>query len=281
MTWVNWYSNAVDALRSLRGVAGLGTDGQALPALRPMDTIAVLGQFSRRLIESIESFMASQNDHEYPYHKRAIPIWYVDGDSMVAPLGAGRLFGIRQRDKLILTEPNPDVPSISIAEYVAGKPHDGKAWQRRTPDDAVNVFTIWIEGKRVFEEHSGHANAYADAMAKWQRAVDASAHTITNAAAGMQTQIAHVDLDNFISAIRALSFSMDAVVSNPPPTDWQQVRNALAKSANATADFVGQAAADVADKAGELAGHVAEGFFSQASAMSLIVAGLAVWLFLK
>jgi hypothetical protein len=88
-------------------------------------------------------------------------------------------------------------------------------------------------------------------------------------------------VSTFLAALRSVCADLDVLAENPPMTTADKIKGAALSALHETEQWAGRTAADLSAEVGKLAGNVASGFFSQAGLLSLTVAGLAVYLFVK
>jgi hypothetical protein len=260
-----WYPFAIDAMRNLRGDGAAGSDRVTMPLLNASDGIAILGQLSPALVSAITSFQYSQ------------------AKSFGANVGRSDLLddGVLDNQPAALARMAESGALLSIADYVAGY---GYAMDRpylrfppRGGDDRYEPFLVHSD---VVSDQDGLLAFLRQTIGDWQRAVDAAAVMISSVP--NVTNTAHPqDVSTFLWCVRALCRDLDVLRENPPKSSGARIKEAVNSAVHDTEEFAGKAAADIASQVGQGAGLVAKGFFSEAGVTSLIVAGIAVWLFVK
>lgn len=258
-----WYPYAVAAMIQLRGESAPDAFGNRLPVTRALDTIAIMGQVSAPLVRAIEKFMTGENG----LPSKAIAAKHVDSDGtfiLDSPLGAATAI----RD------------GISIADYVAGYGAPNAAHLRSVePEPDATRYTIWLVDGLSNED--GLLGFCRQALADWQATVNASSAAIVANALNLETPMSKVDNAAFWGALRRLCTDLDVIAENPPERTLDKMKGALSDALDKSAEFAGQSAAKLSQKAGEIAGNFGKGFFETAGVTSLVVAGIAVWLFIK
>lgn len=262
MDFSSWTNNTIAALIQIRGEGARDANGNRLPLITPLDTIAVLGRFSQPIIGAIGRI---QDHHDAP--RGAIDAQYVDSDNVVTGAGVSELSAIANR--------------ISLVDYVAGYGDPYQPHKRRKEKSDSTQYTFFI-GDFLGTAETNITATLREVMRDWQRAIDASSAAIIHKATNLNTQpIDATDNAAFWSAIRSLAAWLAALDENPPEDIFDRIKGATQEALDKTGQFAGKAAAELANQTGKLAGNVAEGFFSQASAVSFLVAGLAVYLVIK
>ncbi len=259
----NWYPHAVAAMIQLRGEAAPDAQGNRLPITRALDTIAIMGQVSPPLVRAIEKFMAGENG----LPSKAINAENVDSDGTItADSPVAYANAIRN--------------GISIADYVAGYGDARSAHLRSTsPDAGATRYTIWLVDSISMED--GLLGFCRQAMADWQAVVNASSAAIVANAMNVEGGMSSSDNATFWAALRRLCTDLDVIAENPPERTLDKMKGAISDALDKSAEFAGQSAAKLSQKAGEIAGNFGKGFFETAGVTSLVVAGIAVWLFVK
>ncbi len=276
-----WYPRCVAALIQLRGEGSLGSDGVRMPALTGLELIAAVGQVIKPLAAAIRRFQEQQGVVD-PTVVTNTQLINEDNERMYnAQLEGGAwLSGLRK-----------DAP---IADYLAGyAPNKSARWERMLYGEGVfkagegssivlggDTFTFTVNTSVFFEAYL--FSFLRTAIGDYDRAIEAAA----SACRSGPTTIAPVaDAQAFWSAMRALCVDLDVLDENPPVPPLEQVRGALGAALDKSAAFAGEAAAVIADKAGDIAGRTTanflEGFLASGSLMSFAVAGIAVYLFLN
>jgi hypothetical protein len=258
----DWYPAVLAAMRSLRGDGTTGTDGNVMPLLLPADGIAILRQVSPGLISALTANSRLNGDG---FAGKAVRSDLLDEDGTLYPLVA-------------MSRAGADGGFISISDYVAGIGFPGYAYRRSLVlgGDLYEIFLI----DALTGTESQLLSVCRQAVGDWQGAVDAAAVMLSMAASTDQ----YADngaVSAFLSRLRGLCSDLDVLRENPPVTPADKVKAAAVSALHDTEQFVGQAAADIAAEAGTGAGLVAKGFFAEAGATSLAVAGLAVYLVIR
>lgn len=276
MGWLDqWYPNVIATISQIRGV---GPTSGATPTalLSGLDTIAVLGQMSPGVIGAIRSF---ENQQHTDYSDRVFA-------SEALSSGGRPLFG-------------PALASgtgTSVAEYVAGHGDWPTAWVRSIdkvtatdpgvfginkalgiPDTHIETRTyeVWI-----LNDEDQLFNYVRQMLNSWQRACDASAAAL-NSNPDTAAVVASDQLVTFWTCVRTLASDLDVLQENPPVSYGDRLTQATKDALQKTEQFAGEAAAALSEEVGKAAGNVAEGFFGQAGITALLVAGIAVYLFLS
>lgn len=258
-----WYPQTITAMRSLRGDSSLGTDRVVMPLLRASDGIAMLGQVSPNVVNAIISF---ERDQASAYGGK---------------VGRSDLLDDGVMERTMVNLATMAGTALPAAEYVAGYGIALNAPYRRWPPKGGDyTWEPFIVDSAIGGNQEGLLTFVRQMMGDWQRAVDSAAAMISavpNVSNNADPQL----VSTFLWHLRALCRDLDVLRENPPQTTAQRIKDAAINAVRDTEEFAGQAAAQIAGAVGEGAGLVARGFFAEAGVTSLIVAGIAVWLFVK
>lgn len=258
MDVASWTNNMIAALIQIRGEAARDPVGHRLPMITPLDTIAVLGRFSPMLATAIGGL---QDHHGAP--RGAIDVAHVDGDGLLIG-GLAAASAVANR--------------ISITDYLSGYGVPGRAYERKKAPTASTRYTFYVGEFLPNVAETFLVVAHRQAVAEWQRGIDASVAALRNSPTDITRTIQPADNAAFWTAIRQLASSLDAIHANPPEDVFSRIKGATSDALDKTGHFVGEAAATISNKVGEIAGQAAEGFFSKAGLTSMVVAGLAVYM---
>lgn len=251
-----WYPFATQALRNLRGEGRAGADGVTMPLLHASDGISVLGQLSPGIVNAVSRFSTQMRT----------PIVRSDA--------------VDSDGTLVIDQTNiGSLQSISAKEYVAGIGYPGQPYMR-APTAGADLYEPAILHNAITGDENQLLSFVRQLMGDWQRAVDAAAVMLSLAATSDDIADSGA-VSVFLSSVRALCSDLDVLNENPPLTTADKIKGATLDALHTTEKFAGEAAANIAQEAGTLAGNVAEGFFAKAGVTSLVVAGLAVYLFIR
>lgn len=245
-----WYEATRDALRSIRGEGPLGPDGVAIALVTGLDTISVLGQLAPAVVNAIKAWNRHQGNQD-----GVLRSVFVDDD------GHGK------------TTIGPTIP---VESYVAGYGELPTAW-RRSQTRSGDTYEISF----IADDEPDLFGFLRTAVNHWQRAIDASVSAIRSCGVAVTNTAGSLEIKVFWAAIRDLCTDLDVLHENPPQPYWDKIRAAAIDSVHQTEQWAGKTAAELAAEAGKLAGNVGKGFFAEAGALSLVVAGIAVWLFIR
>jgi hypothetical protein len=247
-SWSKYFRQARAAMIVARTSAGNGPDGIALPALLPLDPFAILAQ-------------------------------------LVVPIASaiGRLGTIRRKADIGDLQ-NASVDQLEPLLFLAGAGASGHPTLRTigadayvivqaTNDDAVWDFVIQL-------------------LDDWDRLVNTCARAIKLYGGAPTAPMPNDVIAPIFAAGVAVCSDLDVLHENPPTSTWEQIKIATAKSLADTGDKIksltidaaelaGKAAAEAGDIAGRAAGAAASGFFGRATAITVAVAAIAVWIVLK
>lgn len=278
-TWITYVENAFTALVRTRGGDSGTNGGRELPYMNAVDVMALLTQISPAIVRQVQIV----NDHgdrvfntRYANAEGRDITGEVAADDFNAGLGA--LAGSA-------TPPvDHSLDSITAAQYVAGAV-DGSdpAWIRFNVSPGAKYTPV--ANATIEHDATVQLSALRNTMVDWQRAIDQATYMITFSFTG-STSID--DVKTLRSILQSLAAGLDALGEAPPPTQSEIIAGALASAASKSEDAVraiakgaGSVAAEVGDLAGSAAGAFAKGFFSQATLLTLAVAGVAVFLLVR
>lgn len=255
-----WYPFAIDAMRSIRGDSSVGDDGAIMPRLIASDGIAMLGQVSGAVVNACRSFDQQINKNL---------------------AGHGAMSSAQLDDGIFYVDASIGDPGPFFAwdNYIAGAGTPGAAY-RRSPIMRGPTFEPWIVHDPITGDETALLSFLRSMIGDWQRCVDAAANMIATVPT-VSTQTSPGQASEFLAALRGLCVSLDVLRENPPVSSARKIRDAALEALRDTEEFAGKAAADIAGSVGQGAGLVAHGFFSEAGVTSLVVAGIAVWLWVK
>jgi hypothetical protein len=261
-----WYLGMMAAMRSLRGDGQVGTDGIRMPLLQASDGIAILGQISPAVVRVLKR--QSENNGKLSGLAMRSDLLTPSGILNLSELGIG--------DIADAATPSGSIP---IVDYVAGWGASGSAY-KRSPVVNGPTFEMFQARDGIVGNDTAIIGFQRTMMASWQRGVDAAAAALSLVPDVRNPMDVGVAIA-FFSAVRSLCADLDVLQDNPPPDRWEQIVGATRSAVDATEEFAGKAAANIAQEIGHASGLVAKGFFAEAGITSLMVAGIAVWLFLK
>jgi len=283
-----WYPNQLAALRTLRGGTVTGSDGLQMPAISALDSIGVLSQVSAPIASAIRNFQAAQNrtDPDNVGDSSAIGAGFPAEDIV---WGEAVAFGVRP----VLGT----IPRCSIKNYLAGAaPDSAQAWNRTdgstytyVPNDDVNdvinqyrqTFAPFVVDNLATLTQPELLRAVHEMVVAWDVAIKASANGIWSAGADITSKINNTDNSSFWAGIRKICTQLDVLAENPPPSTLESVKSAAAHALDESTKFAGKATAEIANQVGKLAGQTGAGFLGgfleNATIMSVVVAGIAVW----
>lgn len=240
-----------------------GGNGAQLPALSAMDMLSLVGVVTPPTASALKRWV----DFNSAVAVRADA---VNGDGTLIPVMIGSA-------------------SLSAKDYLAGfTAADRKTpWLRApTPDglaDASTTFTVWMPDRNIVVGNEPALYAFVKQLvADYTRVCDAVAFAIQAApAGGAQTSSDDASVRNFWSMLGSLCSTLDVLQENPPASPGAAVAGALQAALHTTEEFIGKSIAAVSAEAGKAAGNIAHGFFDNAGILSVVVAGIAIFLFLK
>jgi hypothetical protein len=266
MAWADeWYPNQRAALIELRGQGPLGYDGSPLPALSALDSIAMVTMVTGPLISALENYTRAENGEGTGAVARRAEDLDADGHVKRSLIDVGvSLLGLGGSPAYDATR------QIGAANYLAGVPTDGRPSLRTYGGDA---YELWASGEDQL------LSFVRDAVAKWQRITNASAAALMTNAADISQPMAGDELRELWSAVSSLCAAMDVLQENPPASTWDRIKGSAEYALDQSTKFVGESAATIAQKVGETAGNLAEGFFEKAGLLAIVVAGIALYLY--
>ncbi len=268
-----WYPNALRAMTSLRGAGVEGSDGARMPITRALDTLAILAQLSRPLVNAISVFQQSQADEEGQQVMKSK--YLTDGVHTKA-----------NRAQMVV---DGAISSgfASIEDYVAGYGVTGQEYRRYlAPGDATAFYATgdvtyepWVPDGLSVEDSI--LASIRQAVRRWQDAVNASAEAMTVYGANLSREMSAELASEFWLAVRRLCVDLDTINAHPPTSTAEKVKASLNEALDKTATVVGEGAAHLAEAVGRTAGNIGKGFFDTAGVTALAVAGIAVLIMLR
>ncbi len=258
MGWLDtWYPNAQAAIGGLRGLGATGSDGVAMSLLTGTDTIGVLGQLSPAVVGAIKSFESKTAGDAFA--DRVVASDQLNIDGSIDNIGA-------------LSDSSN---SITVEAYVAGFGDAGSAYRRSViPGTATYEIFLASDEEDLFSLLRG-------AMESWQACCDASASAIESCGVDTSALVSTQSLATFWQCVRVLAGNLDQLNSNPPTSYADRIKESAIAALHKSETFAGEAAAALSHEVGNAAGNVAHGFFDTAGMTSVIVAGIAVFLYLR
>lgn len=274
-----WYPDTVAALCELRGAGALMTDGLRMPMISALESLSVIGRLSGSISGAVVSFHNSSG-REAPLevgNARHVP------ESLYVDAGSSEYFGILG-------------DTISVDKWLAGMaPNPLRGWRRtngapwatgKTEVDVViastqRLYSPFGIDTPVRVQEPAIAMQLRELCNAWERAVRAVTGGIMHAGPDISARLDDTYGAALWKAVRQACTALDILRENPPEETYERVRAAAAHSLARSADFAGSAAASIASKVGETAGQIGEGFFREAGFMSLLVAGIAVFAFMR
>lgn len=258
-----YYPQTVALMIQRYGESAPDSSGNRLPITTPIQTLGVLGSLAPHVIRILESFQSRQGVSAEV--RGALPERFVDGSGF-ADYTAGQLGEV-------ITSLLP------WKDYVAGIPKPGYPPARTTLARTGQYFVPWLPSGFVGSWQETDLQTFLrQMMFDWQAAVDASAEGIRSQA-NTNDPMTPINNATFWAAIRRLTSTMDVIDENPPRDFFDRVKGAVSTALDQSAQFAGEAAAGLSQKAGEIAGNFGKGFFAEAGILSLVVAGIAVYIF--
>lgn len=283
----SWYPTMMANLAKLVGWGPPGSDGQDMPNLSAIDTVAVLGVVTPSLVSAIVRFNEQANGGTAG--NVGAPSFLVADDGQVAAASIQGELTSAVGMHGTATVPNTTAANpgafIDVNAYLQYQPLDdgasgGRPWERFA--DFINGYQVWYVSTVLTNGYPAILSLVRQAIADWQRMVNASASCISIAAANTTQPADEESLSEFMSALRALCSDFDVLNENPARVDAiaEAIRAAIAK----TSEFVGKVTADIATEVGKQAGiiggNLTGGFLENAGVLSIIVVGIVVHLFL-
>ncbi len=264
MGWVDtWLPATKAAVSNISGTGPNGNDGAPLPILSGVDTIGILGMISPSVVSAVGAFEQGQGD---------LP-------QMTSRVTASDAGGLSDGVFDSMTEAALGVAAgTTIVKYVAGHGTVPGAYKR---SESVGGPTCepWLIDS-IFSEQ-GLLFEVRQLMDDWQRALDAAASGVMSVSSDTTQAIDNVSLQTFWSGVQRICVSLDVLNENPPVSDYDKIAGATHAALTASANFAGKAAADIAGGIGDAAGAATAGFFNRAGAVALVVAGVAVFLYVR
>lgn len=267
MTYQDTYVSFRTALISSIGTGPVSTvDAQALPNMSPMNMMAIVCWATPLMAKAIGNFNRSYNGQTTDDYAAV----EVDTQTGV-PTGFGN-----------------DTQGIGAGPYLASVNADPNRPWLRTPDPGKpeSVYSVWSGGLGTgmagLDSGGNELEFLKQAIADWQKMCDGVSAGIINGDPDMSIPSALDEIQLFWSAFGAWCSDMDVLEESPPPTI--DVAEELRNVAGTASEFIGKAAATVAEQVGEVAGRTVAGltggFFENAGLLSVAVAALAVYLFI-
>jgi len=276
-----WYPKTMQRVQSIAGPGDEDSNGQAMPALSAVDTVALLGVVTPGLILAIENFSVKQNG-------KPAEIAIVESRAL--------------DDRGVMTNFFSDLKYTDVKRYLSlgtdteflGTTSDAP-WRRM---DVLNQTLVtagdeaavsWqpycinpVVDNLALEQRLETLGRVRTAIAHWQAMVNASASAMTTNAADVTMKAPSDALEEFLSNLRMLCADLDGLSVNTPSADYG---DAVTKAIGEVSEFVGKAAAEIAEKAGDIAGKVAGnvlgGFLENAGLMAVLVVGIAIYVVVK
>jgi hypothetical protein len=283
MSFSEFTQNMRNALLEVTPAAGEDVFGRPIPAIAAKHTIGVLSKFVAGIDDAIRRLTGRDN---------CVRSTNVDGD------------GILTVDAQITQDNLGISDSIPNAKYIGGVGSSDQPFRRLPLDAALDAggirvanvpflreitFEPALDQNALKAEETDLMQELHQCMRFWQRAVDASARAFTNHANNVSALMSNDEAFEFWDAIGKVAGSLDAQQANPPIDTFDAVKQAtkdalheservVEQAAQDGAEIAGEVAARAGDAAGKAAGSFAKGFFNQATLVSLIVAGVAVYI---
>lgn len=272
-----WLTDVRTAIGGLRGWGAPDSRGVRMPCLTGLDTIGVLGQLSPSVVSAVRTFQRQVNGNDLANFVVESSEVGSDGHP---DTGTGHqiLDGITGSNAFVAWQAR--VGRLEITQYVAGYGYAPHAY-KRSVIPGTSTFEPFYVSRLIVSDEDQLYSFVRGLMADWQRAIDASAAAIQSVSNDTAGLIGPAQLRTFWGCITSLCSSLDTLEENPPVTDSEKLKGAALDALHKTEAWAGQVAADLANEVGKAAGAVTKGFFSGAGALSLVVAGLAVWLFVR
>lgn len=280
-----WYTATTEQLISLVGTGAIDpATGYNVPNISSLDTVALLGVITPVLARAITNF-CSQTGHAGSIAARS-DLVDSTGAFLDIPLEA-----IVDPDTAFLND---------VKVYLQNQPdptYQGQTsaapWRRypvfaalpSAGDDTIQSYEVYSGGVSSISNQSQADNtvlqSLRQAIADWQRMVQASASAIYANSADTTNPAPLDDVSEFMSALRGLCSDLDVLQENPPALSVvDALRDALAKAS----EFTGKALADVSDELGKQIGialsNFSSGFIANAGIVSIIVVGLVIHLYM-
>lgn len=283
MGWTDeWYPNALSSLCELRGRSS-ATDytGAQLPALGAVETLSVLGQMSTSVIAAIIGWQDTGSREDPSSVGRWTP--GTDESGYYEPLSEEVTAALSDK--------------ITVTKWLAGfAPLSGTPWARTngTPSgmsgnsvvDSILGATMPLYSPFLVDDiktitEPALVMTWHELIAAWDAAVKASAAGLMAAGVDIRNKVDDTNSRIFWGAVHRVCVALDTLQENPPASTYDRVKAASSVALDKTATFVGESAAQIAAKAGEIAGAAAEGFINSSTLMTVVVGALAVFLFMR
>lgn len=269
-----WYPATISALTQIAGPGFRDPNtGATMPRMSSVATIAFLGLVTpavARVLEDYVKVAQNRDSSKVATYSRLL----TDEGELNAGADTAESLAIDAKTYLGYT---PDVFELGIKS--------GAPWQRYRPgayDFGLAFEVYFIDSYDTANDIRTRHAFIRQLIADWQRAVDAASAAIRENATDTTQPAPQYHLSEFLSAIRAICSDLDALRMESP--EFNRIADALRYSLAKTSEFVGQAAAEVANEAGKLAGIVGEnaleGFLTNAGIYSFIVVGIVIYLFI-
>lgn len=300
-TWSSeWFPAARDALVGLRGQGSTDGQGLPIPALSVIDATTVLGQITGAVLGRIRN--------NRPNGGAAVRAYYLTDNGTCSDSLTD--FGVPRANSTISAEaylggfPGPDGTQVwlrSPTDYRLATDYSeyGDAASTAQQIDQLTTADAWAQAL-AGSPPTGHEHIYApyvlaptgdpvgdtaswmelhELVSAYQRACDAIA---AGALAGTD-MTAPMDVTSLAAtwdAILAIGLSLDTLADVPPPAPLSDALNAASA---ATAKWLGEQAAAVANLAGNLTKNAAQGFGSGLGVygVAAVVAAIAIFLAIR
>lgn len=268
-----WYPQTMQVCASIAGWGNEGTDGQTMPILSSLDTMALLGLLLPAVVKAIEDFSVKYN--EAPPAFAAIQSDLVNSEGVIVVVDSTAKY----IDAKTYIGYSPDSEEYG---FVSDTP-----W-KRFPDpsgqDTTMSYEVYSPQNPNLRTSSAQVVIFVRQMiSDWQACIRASSAAILSNAADVTKTCPDDDLYTFLSSVRKLCLDLDVLKSNPPPVI--SIAEALRRALEKTSEFIGKAAAEISKELGKdvgiVGGGLTEGFLANAGILSIIVIGILVHLFLK
>lgn len=280
----SWYPTMMANLAKLVGWGSPGADGQDMPNLSAIDTVALLGVVTPSLVSAIVRFNQQANGSDAAHV--GAPVSALDSTGMLVFSGDPNEVTNPSGDPTQATDPNTATTFIDVNTYLQYQPaNDGTSgnasWERWGPD-FISGYAPWYSNTVIANGYPAILMLVRQAIADWQRMVAASSSCLLIASANATSPADMDSLSEFMSALRALCSDFD--VLNESPAKLDGIADALRDALGKTSEFIGRTAADIAGEVGKQAGIIGAGFsggfLENAGVLSIIVVGIIVHLFL-
>lgn len=282
-------------MKSLLAIAGNGfddTDGQYMPNLSSIDTVAILGLVTPGVISAIDNFNKDGNGVD-DKTKSAVLSTQTDGNGKLTPPEVNEDFVPPECAAMDCPPSTWAGKFITGRDYLQYQPYEpdsnrSVAWVRSSPfvDATYEVYYVTRYapgGVATWDYGSSQFQFLRQIISDWQRMLNASASALAVNAASTTAPANQDDLREFLSALRAVCNDLDTLNENPPELGkiTDALRYALAKSS----EFAGKAVAEISKEVGKDAGiigaNLSGGFLENAGILSFVVVGLVIHMFLS